>query len=108
MHVSNLRTPRSLEDRRVVGTGDIPLSVMIGAFHNSGYRGAYTLEVFSRDVPDSLWGPTALAAVIAESMEGLKRAFFGKQAYPSRERPDTEPWHTGRSRARKDVSFTLF
>ena len=75
VHVSDWRTPRSLEDRRVVGTGDIPLSAMIGAIHNSGYRGAYTLEIFSRDVPDSLWEQERLAEVITQSRDGLDRAF---------------------------------
>jgi sugar phosphate isomerase/epimerase len=75
VHVSDWRTPRSLEDRRVVGTGEIPLSAMIGAINNTGYRGAYTLEIFSRDVPDSLWEQEQLAEVITQSRDGLERAF---------------------------------
>jgi hypothetical protein len=41
----------------------------------SGYRGAYTLEILSQDVPDSLWESGGFAAVITESRECLKRAF---------------------------------
>jgi sugar phosphate isomerase/epimerase len=75
VHVSDWRPPRSLEDRHVVGKGEIPLADLIRASQESGYRGAYTLEIFSRDVPDSLWEPDGLAAVITDSRNGLKRAF---------------------------------
>jgi sugar phosphate isomerase/epimerase len=75
VHVSDWRPPRSLEDRHVVGEGEIPLADLIRATRESGYRGAYTLEIFSRDVPDSLWEREGLAAVITESREGLQRVF---------------------------------
>jgi sugar phosphate isomerase/epimerase len=74
VHISDWCTPRSFEDRHAVGRGDVPLSVLIGAIHKTGYRGAYTLEIFSRDVPDSLWEQERLAAVIAESRDALKRS----------------------------------
>jgi sugar phosphate isomerase/epimerase len=75
VHVSDWHTPRSLEDRHVVGKGEIPLPDLICATQESGYRSAYTLEIFSQHVPDSLWEREGLAAVITESREGLKRAF---------------------------------
>lgn len=75
VHVSDWRTPRSFEDRHVVGTGEIPLADLIRAIQKTGFQGAYTLEIFSRDVPDSLWEPNGLAEVITESRDGLKRAF---------------------------------
>lgn len=75
VHVSDWHTPRSLEDRHVVGKGEIPLPDLIRATQESGYRSAYTLEIFSQHVPDSLWEREGLAAVITESREGLKRAF---------------------------------
>jgi sugar phosphate isomerase/epimerase len=75
VHVSDWCPPRSLEDRHVVGKGEIPLPDLIRATHETGYRGAYTLEIFSQDVPDSLWEREGLAAVITERREGLKRAF---------------------------------
>jgi sugar phosphate isomerase/epimerase len=75
VHVSDWHTPRSLEDRHVVGRGEIPLPDLIRATQESGYRSAYTLEIFSQHVPDSLWEREGLAAVITESREGLKRAF---------------------------------
>jgi sugar phosphate isomerase/epimerase len=74
-HVSDWCPPRSLQDRHVIGNGEIPLADLIRATQESGYRGAYTLEIFSQDVPDSLWEGEGLAAVITESREGLKRAF---------------------------------
>ncbi len=76
VHVSDWRTPRSLEDRHVVGTGEIPLPGLLRAIQESGYRGAYTLEIFSRGVPDSLWEPERLAAVITQSRENLQSAFL--------------------------------
>jgi sugar phosphate isomerase/epimerase len=75
VHVSDWHTPRSLEDRHVVGKGEIPLPDLIRATQESGYRSTYTLEIFSQHVPDSLWEREGLAAVITESREGLKRAF---------------------------------
>jgi sugar phosphate isomerase/epimerase len=73
VHLSDWCTPRSFEDRHAVGRGDIPSSVLIGAIHKSGYQGAYTLEIFSRDVPDSLWEQERLATVITESRDALRR-----------------------------------
>ena len=55
VQVSDWRTPRSLADRHIVGQGEIPLPALIRAIHASGYRGAYVLEIFSSEVPDSLW-----------------------------------------------------
>ncbi len=75
VHVSDWRTPRSFEDRHVVGRGEIPLPELIRAIQEAGYPGAYTLEIFSRNVPDSLWEPGGLDAVITESRDELKKAF---------------------------------
>lgn len=73
VHVSDWRTPRSFADRHAVGRGEIPFPPLLRAIHAGGYRGAYTLEIFSEDVPDSLW-ETDLSGIIAESREGLHRA----------------------------------
>jgi len=48
--------PRHIADRVLPGDGVIPMPAMLGAIHDSGYRGAYCLEIFSHDdLPGSLW-----------------------------------------------------
>lgn len=74
VHVAGWRTPRSFDDRHIVGRGGIPLSPLLRAIHETGYQGAYTLEIFSDDVPDSLWD-TDLRAVIENSRSGLEEAW---------------------------------
>jgi sugar phosphate isomerase/epimerase len=74
VQVSDWRTPRSYEDRLVVGQGQIPLSPLLRAIHASGYRGPYTLEIFSGEVPDSLWHGD-LSQVITDSRAGLEAAW---------------------------------
>jgi sugar phosphate isomerase/epimerase len=74
VHVSDWRTPRSFEDRHIVGRGDIPLLVLIRAIRESGYRGAYTLEVFSSGVPDPLW-EADLSELVMESRAGFEEAW---------------------------------
>jgi sugar phosphate isomerase/epimerase len=80
VQVSDWRTPRSFQDRLIVGQGEIPLSPLLRATHESGYRGAYELEIFSGDVPDSLWKGD-LRRVITESRAGFDRAW--RQAFTS-------------------------
>lgn len=74
VQLSDWRTPRSYQDRLIVGQGEIPLPSMLRAIHESGYHGPYVVEIFSGDVPDSLWkgDPTR---VITESRDGLERAW---------------------------------
>lgn len=74
VHVSDWRTPRSFADRHAVGRGEIPTGALLRAIRESGYQGEYTLEIFSEDVPDSLW-ETDLSAVISESRAALERAW---------------------------------
>jgi sugar phosphate isomerase/epimerase len=74
VHVSDWRMPRSFEDREVVGKGEIPLASLLRVVHDSGYREAYALEIFSRGVPDALW-ESDLREVIRESRSGLERAW---------------------------------
>ena len=80
VQVSDWRMPRSYEDRLVVGQGEIPLPPLLRAIHESGYRGPYTLEIFSGDVPDSLW-QADLSKVITDSRAGLEAAW--REAFPS-------------------------
>lgn len=55
LQVSDWRTPRSGMDRRSVGTGEIPIGDLLHTVHDAGYRGPCVLEIFSQDVPDSLY-----------------------------------------------------
>ena len=80
VQVSDWRTPRSYEDRLVVGQGQIPLPPLLRAIHESGYRGPYTLEIFSGDVPDSLWQGD-LSRAITDSRAGLEAAW--REAFQS-------------------------
>lgn len=74
VQVGDWKTPRSYADRHVVGSGEIPHSSLLRAIHESGYRGPYTLEIFSQDVADSLWDAD-LSEVIKASRAGLVRAW---------------------------------
>ncbi|HLJ68505.1 MAG TPA: sugar phosphate isomerase/epimerase family protein [Chloroflexota bacterium] len=76
VQLSDWRTPRSFQDRLVVGEGEIPLSPLLRAVHQAGYRGPYVVEIFSGDVPDSLWKGD-LDRVVTTSREGLARAWQG-------------------------------
>lgn len=74
VQLSDWRTPRSYQDRLIPGRGAIPLPELLRAIHESGYRGPYVVEIFSGDVPDSLWEGD-LQAVIQDSRNGLQRAW---------------------------------
>jgi sugar phosphate isomerase/epimerase len=74
VQLSDWRTPRSYQDRLIVGQGEIPLAPFLRAIHESGYRGAYSVEIFSGDVPDSLW-KMDLREVINKSRAGLDAAW---------------------------------
>ncbi len=74
VQLSDWRTPRSFQDRLVIGQGAIPLPPLLRAIHESGFRGAYALEIFSGDVPDALW-KADLSKVIEDSRAGLEAAW---------------------------------
>jgi len=78
VQISDWRTPRSYQDRLIPGQGDIPLPRLLRAIHDSGFRGAYAVEIFSGDVPDSLWSGD-LTRVITQSRKGLDAAW--RQAF---------------------------
>ena len=48
VQLSDWRTPRSYQDRLVVGEGEIPLAPFLRAIYDSGYRGAYCVEILRR------------------------------------------------------------
>ncbi len=70
--------PRAPGDRVLPGDGCIDLRGLLGAIEASGYRGAYSLEVFSEGwLPDSIWKEPGERV--------LKRAFAGfMQAWQER------------------------
>ncbi|HXT34535.1 MAG TPA: sugar phosphate isomerase/epimerase family protein [Chloroflexota bacterium] len=74
VQVSEWRTPRSFQDRLIVGQGEIPLAPLLRAVHEGGYSGAYSVEIFSSGVPEPLWSAD-LEWVITESRAGLERAW---------------------------------
>jgi sugar phosphate isomerase/epimerase len=80
VQLSDWRTPRSYQDRLIPGQGEIPLPQFLRAIHDSGYGGPYVVEIFSGDVPDSLWKGD-LENVITASREGVARAW--REGLPS-------------------------
>jgi len=56
VHVNDWRTPRAFGDRVLPGEGCIPLVPLLKAIRQTGYDGAYTLEIFSETrLSGSLW-----------------------------------------------------
>ncbi len=74
VQLSDWRTPQSYQDRLIPGQGAIPLAPILRACHNSGFRRPYVVEIFSGDVPDSLWKDD-LERVIIESRDGVREAW---------------------------------
>lgn len=74
VQISDWRTPRSFQDRLIPGDGEIPIPALLRASHDAGYRRPYVVEIFSGDVPNSLWEGN-LDAVITKSREGVERAW---------------------------------
>ena len=74
LQISDWRTPRSFADRLVPGDGDIPLGRLLHRISDTGYRGACAVEIFSENVPDSLWSGD-LEAVLHRSRAGIEAAW---------------------------------
>jgi sugar phosphate isomerase/epimerase len=74
LHVSDWRIPRSSTDRRSVGTGEIPFGPLLHAVYDAGYRGPCVLEIFSQNVPDSLYN-TDLNQLITDNRNALEQAW---------------------------------
>ncbi len=56
VHISDWRRPRAFGDRVLPGDGEIPLVPLLKSIRKAGYRGVYTLEIFSDTrLSDSLW-----------------------------------------------------
>lgn len=77
VHVNDWHTPRCFGDRLGVGDGKIAplLPGLLRAIAETGYRGAYTLEIFSEaHLPDSLWKGD-MEATITRSRDAFVRAW---------------------------------
>jgi sugar phosphate isomerase/epimerase len=74
VQISDWRTPRSFEDRLVPGQGEILLPAFLRAVRETGFSGAYSVEIFSRGVPGALW-ESDLEQVIMDSRAGLDAAW---------------------------------
>ena len=74
VQISDWRTPRSFADRLVPGQGSIPLADFLRAVRSTGFAGAYSVEIFSADVPDALWEGD-LEHVLVQSRRGLDAAW---------------------------------
>ena len=74
VQISDWRTPRSFLDRLVPGQGEIPLPKFLASVDAAGFRGAYSVEIFSDGVPNALWDGD-LEQVIRDSKAGLEAAW---------------------------------
>ena len=79
VQISDWRTPRSFLDRLVPGQGEIPLPEFLRATHDAGFRGAYSVEIFSSGVPNALWDGD-LEQVIKDSKLGMEAAWQAAHA----------------------------
>ncbi len=69
---------RSIADRVLPGEGQMDLPTLFGAIDRTGYRGAYCLEIFSKDTfKDSLWKQDP-ADVIRRGRQGFQKAWENK------------------------------
>lgn len=75
VHVNDWHRPRCAGDRASIGQGNLDLAPLLRAIHESGYRGAYTLEIFSDlALPDSLW-KTDLTILIANNKAAFEKVW---------------------------------
>ncbi|HVA89186.1 MAG TPA: sugar phosphate isomerase/epimerase family protein [Chloroflexota bacterium] len=85
VQLSDWRTPRSFQDRLIVGQGEIPLAPLLRAVRGTGYHGAYSVEIFSSGVPDPLW-ESDLCEVIRQSRSGVEKAW--RESFAGEEKGD--------------------
>ena len=74
VQASDWRTPRSFADRIVPGDGAIPLSDLIAMTRATGYTKPWVVEIFSNDVPDSLY-ENDLGSVVTRCRAGMAAAW---------------------------------
>ncbi len=83
--VSDYRRPRSFLDRLAVGDGSLDFRPFLDGVRESGYEGPLVLEIFSKDVPDSLYDGD-LHAVVKRSRDALAK-IIGAPPRPGRRPP---------------------
>jgi sugar phosphate isomerase/epimerase len=77
VHLADWKRPRSYHDRYALGDGEIPLTELLVAINETGYAGPYVLELFSEQVPDSLWqDSTALEQALIRSQQRFERTWM--------------------------------
>ena len=78
VHLNDWHTPRCFGDRVGIGDGEIAplLPGLLRAISETGYAGAYTLEIFSEErLPDSLWRGD-MSATITRSRAAFAQAWW--------------------------------
>ena len=70
--VSDYRRPRSYLDRLAVGDGTLDFAPFFAGLRDAAFSGPVVLEIFSKDVPDSLYDGD-LHAVVSRSRDALTR-----------------------------------
>jgi sugar phosphate isomerase/epimerase len=73
VHLADWQRPRNFHDRFIPGEGMIPIDTFLQRILTMGYHGAFVVEIFSEDVPDSLWQQD-LKAIVIRSKEGILQA----------------------------------
>jgi sugar phosphate isomerase/epimerase len=79
--VSDYRRPRSFLDRLAVGDGSIDFRPFLDGLREAGYAGPLVLEIFSKNVPDSLYDGD-LDAVVERSRDALADLMGGPPQRP--------------------------
>jgi len=80
VHINDWHMPRSFGDRAIIGQGEMDLPPLLQTIAETGYDGAYMLELFSTlDLPDSLWKGD-MSSVITKSRDGFQNAW--QKAFP--------------------------
>ena len=70
--LADYRRPRSFLDRLPLGDGSLDFTPFLDGLRRAEYEGPLVLEIFSKDVPDSIYDGD-LAAVVARSRRTLER-----------------------------------
>ena len=79
MQASDWRTPKLVRRPDRAGRRVIPLARLLKTTREAGYCGAYTVEIFSLDVPDSLYDGD-MDDLIRRSRAGMDAAWAESQA----------------------------
>lgn len=70
VHLADWKRPRNFHDRYIPGDGLIPIAGFLERIQELNYTGAYVVELFSEDVPNSLWSQD-LESVVQRSKHGV-------------------------------------